>query len=91
MPPPIKPVSSSVLLTGFDFARRSPPSRTSKEQPSSDPVRDVYKHLDALGEPTTSFNSTHDVYAPGTFLLEVGQWRSLESTIKQKANVPSQE
>lgn len=32
-----------------------------------------------MGEPSESFSAAKDVYALGTVLLEVGEWRSLKS------------
>ena len=80
------------ILAGFAFSRLNSPSEIS-EQPSADPQRDLYRHPDAMGEPSTSFSATKDIYALGTILLEIGEWRSLKSLVDRvvdvsKRNVP---
>ena len=68
-------------LAGFTFCRQDSPSEIS-EQPSADPQRDIYRHPEAMGEPTESFSVAKDVYALGTILLEVGEWRSLKQLVE---------
>jgi len=43
------------------------------EQPSADPKRDIYRHPEAMGEPSASFSAAKDFYALGIILLE--NWR----------------
>ncbi|KAL8792123.1 MAG: hypothetical protein Q9195_005298 [Heterodermia aff. obscurata] len=69
-------------LAGFTFSRQDSPSQIS-EQPSADPQRDIYRHPDAMGEPAESFSVAKDVYALGTILLEIGEWRSLKYLVEQ--------
>ena len=75
-----EPILSSPLFAGFAFARGDDPCAIS-EQPSSDAERDIYRHPDAMGEPSTSFTKDKDVYALGCVLLEIGEWRSLRSLV----------
>ena len=73
-------------LAGFTYSRQDSLSEIS-EQPSADPQREIYRHPDAMGEPTESFSVTKDVYALGTILLEIGEWRSLKSLVEKVVDV----
>ena len=89
---PGNPVSFAILplslpmLAGFAFSRLDSPSEISK-QPSLDPQRDIYRHPEAMGEPSTSFSAAKDIYALGTILLEIGEWRSLKSLVEKVVDV----
>lgn len=74
------------MLAGFAFSRMDSPSAIS-EQPSTDPQRDIYRHPESMGEPSTSFTAAMDIYALGTVLLENGEWRSLRSLVEEVVNV----
>ena len=76
----------SPILAGFPFSRLDSPSEIS-EQPSVDPQRDIYRHPEAMGEPSTSFTAAKDIYALGTILLEIGEWRSLKSLVERMVDV----
>ena len=73
-------------LAGFAFSRLDSASEIS-EQPSSDPQRDIYRHPEAMGDPSESFSAIKDIYALGTILLEIGEWRSLKSLVEKVVNV----
>ena len=77
---------SRPILAGFAFSRLDSPSQIS-EQPSSDPERDIYRHPEAMGEPSTSFTASKDIYSLGTILLEIGEWRSLKSLVEKTVDV----
>ena len=85
-PPILAPVISDPYLVGFAFSRQDSLSEIS-EQPSSDPQRDIYRHPEALGEPSESFSAAKDIYALGTILLEIGEWRSLRSLVEKVVDV----
>lgn len=72
------PSLSQPVLAGFTFSRLGSPGQVSEEA-YYDSRQDVYQHPDAMGEPSESFSAAKDVYALGTVLLEVGEWRSLKS------------
>ena len=74
------------MLAGFTFSRLNSPSEVS-EQPSADPQRDIYRHPEAMGEPSESFSAAKDVYALGTILLEIGEWRSLRNLVERIVDV----
>ena len=74
------------VLAGFAFSRLDSPSEIS-EQPSLDPRADIYRHSEAMGEPSTSFSAAKDIYALGTILLEIGEWRSLKSLVEKVVDV----
>ena len=76
------PQLSRPVLVGFTFSRQNSPSQIS-EQPSSDPHRDIYRHPEAMGEPSVSFSAAKDIYALGTILLEIGEWHSLKTLVKK--------
>ena len=76
----ISPLSRPVLV-GFAFSRQDSPRQIS-EQPSSNPHRDIYRHPEAMGEPSVSFSAAKDIYALGTILLEIGEWHSLKTLVK---------
>ncbi|KAI4212257.1 MAG: hypothetical protein LQ351_004970 [Letrouitia transgressa] len=78
------------VFAGFAFARLDSPCAIS-EQPSADPQHDIYRHPDAMGEPSTSFTASKDVYSLGCILLEIGEWRSLRSLVENvvKTGQPS--
>ncbi|KAL8820579.1 MAG: hypothetical protein Q9223_001228 [Gallowayella weberi] len=77
---------SCPVLSGFAFARLDSPSELS-EQPSADPQRDIYRHPEAMGDPSMSFTAAKDIYALGTILLEIGEWRSLRSLVERVVDV----
>lgn len=74
------------ILAGFTFSRLNSSSEIS-EQPSADPQRDIYRHPEAMGEPSESFSAAKDVYALGTILLEIGEWRSLRNLVERVVDV----
>ena len=74
------PDLSSPIIAGFAFSRADSPAAIS-EQPSSDWQKDLYRHPDAMGEPTTAFTKDKDIYALATVLVELGEWRSLKSIL----------
>ena len=76
----ISPLSRPALV-GFGFSRQDSTSQIS-EQPSSNPNRDIYRHPEAMGEPSVSFTAAKDIYALGTILLEIGEWHSLKTLVK---------
>ncbi|KAL6719265.1 hypothetical protein ACLMJK_003504 [Lecanora helva] len=75
-----KPDLTRPIIAGFAFSRADTPAAIS-EQPSSDWQRDLYRHPDAMGEPTTSFTKDKDIYSLATVLVEIGEWRSLKSIL----------
>lgn len=77
---PSGPDLTSPIIAGFAFSRADSPAAIS-EQPSSNWQRDLYRHPDAMGEPTTAFTKDKDIYALATVLVEIGEWRSLKSIL----------
>ncbi|KAI4164059.1 MAG: hypothetical protein LQ342_002294 [Letrouitia transgressa] len=74
------------VIAGFAFARLDSPCAIS-EQPSADPQHDIYRHPEAMGEPSTSFTASKDIYSLGCILLEIGEWRSLRSLVENVVKV----
>ena len=77
---------SNPVLAGFSFARLASPSEIS-EQPSENPKRDIYRHPDAMGEPSISFDAKMDIYSLGTMLVEIAEWRGLKHIVHSVVNV----
>ena len=77
------------ILVGFAYSRQDSPSQIS-EQPSADPERDIYRHPEAMGEPSVSFSAEKEIYSLGTILLEIGEWRSLKSLVKKVVDLEKQ-
>ncbi|MCJ1470023.1 hypothetical protein MMC07_008668 [Pseudocyphellaria aurata] len=76
----------SPYLTGFAFSRIDSPSEIS-EQPSSDPLSDIYRHPHALGDPSASFEKCMDLYSLGVIMVEIAEWRALKTLIRKKVDV----
>lgn len=77
------------ILAGFAFSRLNSPSEIS-EQPGSDPQSDMYRHPEAMGEPSSSFSAVKDIYALGTILLEIGEWRPLKTLVARVVDISKQ-
>lgn len=73
-------------LTGFSFSRFDCPEAIS-EQPSANPSHDIYRHPQALGEPSTSFKKHMDMYSLGTIMVEIAEWRPLKHIILKCVDV----
>ncbi|PYH94511.1 hypothetical protein BO71DRAFT_228390 [Aspergillus ellipticus CBS 707.79] len=73
-------------LTGFSFARADSPIEIS-DQASEDPLSDIYRHPQALGEPSVSYAMCMDLYSLGTVLIEIAEWRPLKHIIKKHVDV----
>lgn len=72
-------------LCGFSFARQDSPTEIS-EQPSADPLRDIYRHTEALGEPSESFERYMDAYSLGCVLVEIAEWTPLRKIIRKRVD-----
>jgi len=77
---------SMPYLTGFSFSRQDSPSEIS-EQPSQEPLADIYRHPHALGEPSTSFQKYMDMYSLGLVLLELAEWKALKHIVAKCVDV----
>ncbi|KAI9839111.1 MAG: hypothetical protein M1838_004396 [Thelocarpon superellum] len=76
------PSINDPYLSGFDYAR--PAQREDlTERPPENPVFDVYRHPDALGDPRedgsrNAFRKSYDIYSLGIVLLEIATWRRID-------------
>lgn len=77
---------SRPYLTGFGFSRYDSPTEIS-EQPSADPLHDIYRHHCALGDPSTSFEKYMDLYSLGTVMIEIAEWRPLKHVVQKCVDV----
>ena len=86
----VSPASKSLLskpyLTGFAFSRIDSPTEIS-EQPSVDPLRDIYRHPHALGDPSTSFEKCMDLHSLGVVMVEIAEWRALKTLVRKCVDV----
>ncbi|PWY73021.1 hypothetical protein BO70DRAFT_320362 [Aspergillus heteromorphus CBS 117.55] len=73
-------------LTGFTFARADSPIEIS-DQASEDPLSDIYRHPEALGEPSMSYAMCMDLYSLGAVMVEIAEWRPLKHIIKRHVDV----
>ena len=65
-------------LSGWEYSR--PESEFSSRINDNFDIReDIYRHPNQWGVPTERFNRTHDIYALGVILLEIGLWKTAES------------
>ncbi|KAI0382882.1 hypothetical protein F5Y04DRAFT_279131 [Hypomontagnella monticulosa] len=67
-------------VLGYEFSR--PETYFSQGQSDKCLARDIYRHPDRQGRPTQLFNKTHDIYALGVVLLEIGLWQRAASLEK---------
>lgn len=69
-------------LVDFEYAR--PLDAQTLYTFSSDIEYDIYRHPARQGIPSESFTKTHDIYALGVVLLEIGLWRTAFDLIDSK-------
>lgn len=67
-------------LVNFEYSR--PQASHTLLEFDDDYERNLYRHPDRQGKPTTSFNRLHDIYALGVVLLEIGLWQTTSSMMK---------
>ncbi|OJJ45964.1 hypothetical protein ASPZODRAFT_17394 [Penicilliopsis zonata CBS 506.65] len=77
-------------LAGFTFARADSPLEIS-DQASEDPLSDVYRHPQALGDPSCSYAMYMDLYSLGAVLLEIAEWRPLKHIVRKHIDVADRE
>jgi hypothetical protein len=70
------PLLQQPLLAGFSQARLDSPSEIS-EAPPVEFEHDIYRHPLSLGDSPHTFMANMDIYALGTILLEIAEWRPL--------------
>lgn len=68
-------------LVNFEYSR--PQASHTLLEFDDDYERNLYRHPDRQGKPTTSFNRLHDIYALGVMLLEIGLWQTAASMMKE--------
>ena len=64
-------------LVDFEYSR--PESAATNLSYDMDDEKNIYRHPDRQGLPSVRFSRTHDVYALGVVLLEIGLWRTAAS------------
>jgi hypothetical protein len=70
-------------VAGFEYAREERDQSDTPLDTAIDVARDIYKHPQRWGMPTTRFGKLHDIYSLGVILLEIGLWQpvaALESS-----------
>lgn len=81
---------SSAYLGGFEYARPAH-GQSNEAFNHADFLTNVYRHPARQGLPSEGFKKTHDIYAFGVLLLEIGLWtvassRELFKDQSQKTN-----
>ena len=71
------------FVAGFEYSRREGDT-TVFSGFDEDREKNLYRHPDRQGPPTTRFTKAHDLYALGLVLLEIGLWRSLGSLVEEE-------
>ncbi|KAH8664872.1 hypothetical protein BGZ61DRAFT_462476 [Ilyonectria robusta] len=66
---------SKPKILGFDWARKE--DEISPEDPGLEIKHNIYRHPQRWGQPTSRFDKTHDIYALGVILLELGLGESV--------------
>lgn len=61
-------------LVNFEYSR--PANQNTTWTWDQDEEKNLYRHPERQGPPTRSFDKTHDVYALGVVLLEIGLWQT---------------
>lgn len=61
-------------LVGFEYSR--PEEAATANTGEFDVENNLYRHPNRQGNPTVKFNRTHDIYALGVVLLEIGLWKT---------------
>lgn len=69
----------NAMLLGFEYSRPDNLVELSLQNPSpEDEFANSYRHPDCQGAPSNArFHKTHDYYALGILLLEIGHWRRM--------------
>ncbi|KAL6233198.1 hypothetical protein BDW75DRAFT_215713 [Aspergillus navahoensis] len=78
------------FMCGFAFSRADSPVEIS-DQASEDPLLDIYRHPQALGEPSVSYSMYMDHYSLGMVLAEIAEWRPLKHIIRKHVDVTKRE
>jgi hypothetical protein len=81
---------SQPYLSGFAFSRADLPVEIS-DQASEDPLLDISRHPQALGEPSVSYSMYMDHYSLGLVLTDIAEWHSLKHIIKKHVDVTKSE
>ena len=68
-------------LVNFEYSR--PANENTIWTWDQDEDKNLYRHPERQGPPTRSFDKTHDVYALGVVLLEIGLWQTAFEIWKQ--------
>ncbi|KAL4733650.1 prion-inhibition and propagation-domain-containing protein [Aspergillus similis] len=93
---PVDPATDSAdpllrpFVCGFAFSRTDSPVEIS-DQASVDPLLDIYRHPQALGEPSVSYSMYMDHYSLGMVLAEIAEWRPLKHIIRKHVDVTKRE
>ncbi|KAL4976596.1 prion-inhibition and propagation-domain-containing protein [Aspergillus desertorum] len=77
-------------VCGFAFSRADSPVEIS-DQASEDPLLDIYRHPQALGEPSVLYSMYMDHYSLGMVLAEIAEWRPLKHIVRKHLDVTKRE
>ncbi|KAF2188089.1 hypothetical protein K469DRAFT_566510 [Zopfia rhizophila CBS 207.26] len=68
-------------LIGLEYSRHNDDA-TSYAAVDEDPEKNLYRHLEWQGPPSTRFKKSHDLYSLGLVLLEIGVWKTLGNIVQ---------
>lgn len=72
-------------LIGFEYARLES-DMTEYTGYDEDLEKNLYRHPERQGPPTVRFQKSHDLYALGLVLLEIGLWKTLSEMLEGYQN-----
>ncbi|KAG8533859.1 uncharacterized protein KY384_001600 [Bacidia gigantensis] len=86
-------------LIGFDYSRKDMPDVYSEKPIFTAPTTllfrathaNLYRHPDALRNPTVHFNRLHDYYALGVVLVEIAWWSPMETILRKHQELQGEE
>ncbi|KAF2001715.1 hypothetical protein P154DRAFT_562433 [Amniculicola lignicola CBS 123094] len=76
---------SSPWVFGFEYARAMAAGSNLEEDHSQ--IRNFYRHPHRWSKPQAKFTRAHDVYSLGVVLMEIAEWRKVDSLVKIRGHV----
>lgn len=74
------PDYATPIVSGFEYARPDLPEELT-EKPAENFSHDIYRHPDALANPTSRSKKSWDIYSLGIVLLEIALWQPISSIV----------
>jgi hypothetical protein len=74
------PDYATPIVSGFEYARPDLPEELT-EKPAENFSHDLYRHPDALANPTSRSKKSWDIYSLGIVLFEIALWQPISSIV----------